>query len=122
MDDELRDDCCDEACDGGEKPCCDEAATPDGLLSVNTTGDGLMYSNGITTSGTFSIGCDTAAKTKMKNVIIKEMDHGYLVKIGCQTLCIESPKKLLKALKKYMKDPGAVEDQHMGGEFMKSLD
>jgi len=130
MDEESRDECCQAPCDCGDKPCepgpepCCEGSVSDGLLSVNSTGlNGIQFSDGMSyaSSGTFSTGNPSQPKIKMKDVIIKEMDHGYLVKIGCQTLCIESPKTLLKALKKYMKDPDAVENQHMSGEFMESL-
>jgi len=123
MDESKQDEpCCEAPCPGPE-PCC-EGNVPYGLTSVNTTGfNGIQLSGGASyvTSGTFGMGNPSLPKIKMRDVIIKEMDHGFLVKIGCQTLCIESPKTLLKALKKYMKDPDAVENQHMSGEFMESL-
>jgi len=124
--DEERDECCkDECCDeqAVSNDCCNSSNT----LTVSGDANGLLYSSGATvtfnTVGTgVYYGTDPKPKTKAKDIIIKEMDYGYLVKIGCQTFCVETPKKLLKALKKYMKDPAGVEEQHLQGEFMESID
>jgi len=125
MDEELqeRDECCNKepSCEGPQDELCEGPV----LTSINTTSTDLSFNDGcgVASSGTYHIHTGPVPiPMKMKDVIIKQMDYGFLVKIGCQTLCIESPKKLLKALKKYMKNPGAVEEQHMGGEFMENLD
>jgi len=61
-------------------------------------------------------------KIKIEDIVIKQMDYGYLVKIGCQTIVVETPKKLIKAFKKYLKDPAGVEELFMQGEFMENLE
>lgn len=122
--DEERDDCC----KSDSEECCSTTQQPDGCCNgLTVAGNVNDFSSGATvtfnTTGTYLYNtCDPKPKTKMKDIIIKEMDYGYLVKIGCQTLCIESNKKLLKALKKYMKDPEGVEQLHLQGEFMECLD
>ena len=116
--DEERDDCCKS---DSEEGCCQASdnLTLAGNINLFSSGATLTYNT--TSTGLYYIN-DQKPKIKMKDIIIKEMDYGYLVKIGCQTLCIESDKKLLKALKKYMKDPEGVEELHAQGEFMECLD
>lgn len=50
-------------------------------------------------------------------ISIESQDHGFLVSVGCKTFCIESPEKLCKALKKYLRNPNEVEAQFNSGEF-----
>ncbi len=47
--------------------------------------------------------------SKIRDVKIKAVMNGYIVKVDCQTLVFDSLKKLLKALKKYYKDPEKTE-------------
>lgn len=116
--DEEKEKCCNDSAEG----CCQAGNS---IASSNTLNIGDVFSSGATI--TYSTGLyyapDYQSKpSKMKDIVIKQMDYGYLVKIGCQTLCIETEKKLRKALKKYMKDPDGVEQLHMQGEFMEYLD
>ena len=125
--DEERDECCNkqpqpDGCDSGDQP-------DSGNINV-TTSTGMVYNDGsgITVNNDFvslqggSVNVYASIpKIKIKDVVIKQMDHGFLVKIGCQTLCIESPKTLLKALKKYLKDPDGVEQLHNQGDFIGTL-
>jgi len=124
MDEELKESCCDK---GPEPDGCNCVNQPDCGNNINvTTSTGLYYSDGSTDplvgggGGSFNVYA-SVPKPKIKDVVIKQMDHGFLVKIGCQTLCIESPKTLLKALKKYLKDPDGVEQQHNQGDFIDTL-
>lgn len=97
-------------------------------------GNGLSSSNvsGVTYSSDFNMSDMTLSfhssipfsipKPKIEDILIREMNYGYLVKIGCQTIVVETPKKLVKALKKYLKDPAGVEELFMQGEFMENLE
>ena len=112
--DEEKEKCCKDSAEG----CCN-----DGSLLVSSNSN--TFSSGATitySTGTYYAPDYQSKPSKMKDIVIKQMDYGYLVKIGCQTLCIETEKKLRKALKKYMKDPDGVEQLHMQGEFMENLD
>jgi len=55
---------------------------------------------------------------RMNDVVVKQMDYGYLVKVGCQTLCIEKPEHLTQLFAAYIKDPQKVMDLH----YKKKLD
>ena len=121
--DEVKDECCNEQ---PQPDCCNDGCntvSDSGLGGNVLCSSGGTYNYNISSMSSIHYAPDYNPKpTKMKNVVIKQMDYGFLVKIGCQTLCIESPKKLLKALKKYMKDPEGVEQLHTQGEFMECLD
>lgn len=52
-----------------------------------------------------------------KEVHIIPLGYGYLVKIGCQEIAIESPEKLVKHLLAYLKKPAAVEMAFLAGKY-----
>lgn len=52
-----------------------------------------------------------------KTVIIEPLNHGYSVKVGCQTLAIETPEKLTKHLLAYLKNPADVEKKFLAGKY-----
>ena len=52
---------------------------------------------------------ETPRGNKIYDVIIKELDLGYIVKVGCQSFAIESKSKLLTLLTEYLSDPKATE-------------
>lgn len=49
---------------------------------------------------------------KINDLVIKEMDLGYLVKIGCQTLCLETKETLIKLFTAYVNNPGETMDKY----------
>jgi hypothetical protein len=54
---------------------------------------------------------------RAKQITIEQVDHGYIVKIGCQTIAIESAKKLGQKLTEYLKDPNGAEKKWFSGNF-----
>lgn len=56
---------------------------------------------------------------KIRDVEIRQLNHGYFVKIGCQQFAIETSEKLLSALADYMKDPQGTEKAWFDGKFLK---
>ena len=42
-------------------------------------------------------------------IVIKQLDYGYTVKIGCQNFAIETSDQLIKQLGKYLKNPSETE-------------
>lgn len=55
---------------------------------------------------------------RARTLSIQQLDHGYLVNVGCQSIAIES-KKLVANLAAYLNDPGAIEKKFMAGELLK---
>lgn len=45
-----------------------------------------------------------------KEISIKPLNYGYLVRIGCQEVAVENYKTLIKNLESYLKDPKKFEE------------
>jgi len=45
----------------------------------------------------------------VREVNIKPLDSGYLVKVGCQSVAVETTETLLKALADYLNNPDSFE-------------
>ena len=55
----------------------------------------------------------------IREVNIKQLNHGYIVQAGCQQFAIETSEKLLSALADYMKDPQGTENAWFDGKLLK---
>ncbi len=49
---------------------------------------------------------------KINDLVIKQMDLGYLVKVGCQTLCLGTKETLIKLFTAYINDPEKTMDKY----------
>jgi len=47
-----------------------------------------------------------------RDIKIKPVLNGYRVKVGCVEVIFDSRKKLLKELKRYLKNPDKVEEEY----------
>ena len=54
-----------------------------------------------------------------RRITIKQLDHGYVVNIGCQTFAIESVGKLISNLEKYLNSPIETEEEWLSGNLLK---
>jgi len=54
---------------------------------------------------------------KMRNVEIRELDKGYFVQVGCQTIAIASASQLISLLAQYIANPNEVEQKYMDGKL-----
>lgn len=138
MDEERSEQCCDrpegmhEATqqETGHIPCsenCDCRSTDEEGLSYApdyhpegdlTSGNGLnlggsVASSGITCGGDFQ----TDNRVKMHDLVVKQMDYGYLVKAGCQTLCVETQDHLIQLFEAYVRDPEKVRELHRNNKL-----
>jgi len=77
-----------------QQPCRDEACRPEQPQEINQ-------------------------KPKIREMSIKQLDLGYVVRVGCQEFAIETSEKLLVALGAYMKDPQGTEKAWLDGKFLK---
>jgi hypothetical protein len=48
-------------------------------------------------------------RNHVREVIITPLDSGYLVKVGCQSVAVETTETLLKALGDYLNNPDSFE-------------
>lgn len=58
---------------------------------------------------------------KEENIIrpisIRQLSHGYIVEVGCQTLAIESASTLIAKLSEYILNPNTTEQKHKEGKL-----
>ena len=90
-----------------EEKCCDDGCT----CQSETTGPGLQYAPDYSNRPNCNEDCDEPMPHnpgRMHDLVIKQMDYGFLVKVGCQTLCIESKTNLIALFTEYVKDPQRV--------------
>ena len=50
-------------------------------------------------------------RQRMRTVTIEELDYGYVVRVGCQSIAVEDSAVLIKNLIKYMENPEKVEKE-----------
>jgi hypothetical protein len=67
--------------------------------TLETTGNGCMPPNTIRT------------------IQINQINHGYIVQVGCQTFAIESPSNLIAKLAEYINNPAATEEKLNQGKL-----
>lgn len=48
---------------------------------------------------------------------IEPLEYGYLVRVGCKTLAVESRHKLIAKLAEYLENPAEAESKWYKGEF-----
>lgn len=68
------------------------------------------------------LGCDipTIRKSnKIRDIVIKQLDYGYTVVVGCQTFAIEDKTKLLINLEAYLGAPKETETRWLKDGLLK---
>lgn len=70
-----------------------------------------VYSGGesIGQTGPIMGGLMDSSDNSLKNINIEPLSSGYMVRVGCQTVAIETTEKLIEVLTKYLNDPKTVE-------------
>ena len=53
----------------------------------------------------------------IRPICIRQLSHGYLVEIGCQTFAIESASALIAKFSEYILNPLATEAKHKEGKL-----
>lgn len=54
----------------------------------------------------------------IRSIYIRQLNHGYVVEVGCQTLAIESPSKLIALFSEYVLNPTATEQKYREGKLV----
>lgn len=58
-------------------------------------------------------------KSRMREITISALDHGFVVRVGCQTVAIQDKTDLIAKLVAYITDPTATEEKYYRGELFK---
>lgn len=80
------------------------------------------YGNGISTQtepveGSCCNDSDNINHNRMDKMTIKQLNYGYIVSVGCQTLAIDSQVKLIKWMTEYIQNPMAVRKKWYDGYY-----
>ena len=54
-----------------------------------------------------------------REINISPLDYGYIVRVGCQTLAIESKQDLIKHLTDYLNNPSETENKYQQKQLLK---
>jgi hypothetical protein len=81
-------------------------------LANYATGNGRIETNPIPAPRT-----TTNGKRKVRDINIRQLDHGYVVEIGCQVFAVESESTLIAKLSEYILSPGATEEKWAEGKL-----
>jgi len=76
--------------------------------------------NGTQTSGrvaTDTVTSSLSSKRKIRDINIRQLDHGFVVEIGCQTFAIESASTLIAKLSEYILLPEEIEVKWAEGKL-----
>jgi hypothetical protein len=65
----------------------------------------------------FRLDLATAVPECKHSVHIRQLNHGYLVTIGCQEFAIEGVSRLLMKLENYLTNPEQVEKEWLAGNY-----
>jgi 3-hydroxy-3-methylglutaryl CoA synthase len=64
---------------------------------------------------------DNTAKS-LRSIEIDPLSSGFLVRVGCQSIAIETPDKLIYTLTKYLTDPTKFESEWYSKDVINKLD
>jgi hypothetical protein len=53
----------------------------------------------------------------IRTIMIRQLNHGYIVEVGCQTFAIESANTLIAKLSEYILNPLTTEAKHKEGKL-----
>lgn len=59
-----------------------------------------------------------APENNIRTINIRQLNHGYVVEVGCQTLAIESATKLVALFTEYVLNPIATEQKYREGKLV----
>ena len=66
--------------------------------------------------------CDTPEepmplRNLAKDITIESLEHGYIVRVGCQRFASEDAKKMLELIAVYLNNPNEIEKKWLNNEF-----
>lgn len=101
-----------------EKCCNDDCCKPDTpdseMISDRPSGSGLLYASDYRSAEPEPMRDDG---NRIHDLVIKQMDLGYLVKVGCQTLCLETKERLIDLFTAYLNNPELTMEKYYIDKF-----
>lgn len=62
---------------------------------------------------------EKADRSQIRPIEIRQLNHGYVVKIECHSFAVENPTDLIAKLANYILNPGATESLWFDKKFFK---
>jgi len=62
------------------------------------------------------------SNSELRGISINPLSSGYMVKVGCQSVAVESTEKLIDMLNKYLTDPDDFERKWYSNNVINRLD
>lgn len=88
-----------------------QASQPDALVRAN-------YGAGVAENRPMQEMAEPPRAPNLARLIqIEQLNHGYVVVVGCQRFAIENKDALLHRLGSYLSDPGKVEEEWQSGKL-----
>ena len=90
-------------------------------MSIEAQTQGFAYtynSNDMRPTGNLAQ-TETTQKTdeRIRSITIRQLDRGYIVEVGCQTLAITNKTELITLFVEYVNNPAATEQKHLEGKL-----
>jgi hypothetical protein len=79
-------------------------------MREETESDNGVDADGYTDNRGVGYIAEREVSVNLREVIITPLNSGYLVKVGCQSIAVETTKTLLKALGEYLENPNGFEE------------
>ena len=90
----------------------------DGIFrSPGVPNDSLRTYQGSADSSANALNIASSDPNRIRSISVRQVDNGYVVSVGCQTLVFETAEKLSKYFDMYLKNPQKVEELHFKKEL-----
>lgn len=60
---------------------------------------------------------EAVIENKIRQIGIRQLNHGYIIDVGCQTFAIEKPSDLIAKLSEYINAPAETEKKWQEGKL-----
>lgn len=60
----------------------------------------------------------TTEKPRIYSITLRQLDHGYIVQVGCKDFAIETPEKLSGLLAAYLANPEEIQKKYFEGKLL----
>jgi hypothetical protein len=89
-------------------------------ISNYATGNGAQVPNGRPMAINDITPIQAPLKRKVRDIKIRQLDHGYVVEIGCQEFAVEYASTLIAKFSEYILSPGETEEKWAEGKLFEN--
>ena len=94
-----------------------EVAPSDQSGRVTTGIPSQNLSAGVSSPGVYQGEPATPPTPQPRQIIIRPLNHGYVVTVGCQEFAIQKVSTLIRNLEKYLENPAQTEQKWLSGKL-----